>query len=82
MIGAIFMRKAHKNLKRSLDASEIGGALLMGFDHIVIKAHGSSDAFAFQNAIRQAKEMVEADVINQVKSTLDRLKEKKNEAVS
>ena len=82
IIGALFMRKALKNLKRALDASEIGGALLMGFDHIVIKAHGSSDAFAFKNAIRQAKEMVEADVINQVKATLDRLKEKENETVS
>lgn len=82
MMGALFMRKALKNLKRSLDASEIGGALLMGFDHIVIKAHGSSNAFAFKNAIRQAKEMVEADVIQQVKTTLNELKEKDNEAVS
>ncbi len=71
IIGAIFMRKALKNLKKSLDASEIGGALLMGFDHIVIKAHGSSDGFAFKNAIRQAKEMAEANVIEKVKHALD-----------
>ena len=71
IIGAIFMRKALKNLKKSLDASEIGGALLMGFDHIVIKAHGSSDWFAFKNAIRQAKEMAEANVIEKVKQALD-----------
>lgn len=71
IIGAIFMRKALKNLKKSLDASEIGGALLMGFDHIVIKAHGSSDGFAFKNAIRQAKEMAEANVIEKVKNALE-----------
>jgi len=71
IIGAIFMKKALKNLKKSLDASEIGGALLMGFDHIVIKAHGSSDGFAFKNAIRQAKEMAEANVIEKVKHALD-----------
>jgi len=75
IIGAIFMRKALKNLKKSLDASEIGGALLMGFDHIVIKAHGSSDGFAFKNAIRQAKEMAEAQVIQKVKDALDAYQE-------
>ncbi len=76
MIGALFMRRALKNLKQSLDASEIGGALLMGFDHIVIKAHGSSDGFAFKNAIRQAKEMAEANVIQKVKDALEAYQEK------
>lgn len=70
-IGALFMRKALSNFKKSLDASEIGGALLMGLNGIVIKAHGSSSDYAFYNGIRQAKEMVEADVINIVSKTLE-----------
>lgn len=70
-IGALFMRKALSNFKKSLDASEIGGALLMGLNGIVIKAHGSSSDYAFYNGIRQAKEMVEADVINIVANTLE-----------
>lgn len=70
VIGALFMRKALKRFKKSLDASEIGGALLMGLNGVVIKAHGSSDAFGFYNGIRQAKEMVESDVINIVSNTL------------
>lgn len=70
-IGAIFMKSALNRFKQSMDASEIGGALLMGFDHVVIKAHGSSNAFAIKNAIRQAKEMLEADVINEVKRSLE-----------
>lgn len=71
-IGAIFMKKALKRFKKSLDASEIGGALLMGLNGVVIKAHGSSDAYGFYNGIRQAKEMVEADVINIVTETLNK----------
>lgn len=70
-IGALLMRKALSNFKKSLDASEIGGALLMGLNGIVIKAHGSSSDYAFYNGIRQAKEMVEADVINIVAKTLE-----------
>ena len=71
-IGALFMRKALKRFKKSLDASEIGGALLMGFNHVVIKAQGASKSYGFFNAIRQAKEMVEAHVIELVSEALSK----------
>lgn len=71
-LGALLMKKSLNNFKRSLDASEIGGALLMGLNGVVIKAHGSSNDFAFYNAIRQAKEMAEADVIRIVSEALEK----------
>ncbi|MBU1094826.1 MAG: phosphate acyltransferase PlsX [Firmicutes bacterium] len=69
-IGALFMRNALKRFKKSLDASEIGGALLMGFNSVVIKAQGASKEKGFYNGIRQAKEMVEAHVIEIVSDVL------------
>ncbi|MDX9691423.1 MAG: phosphate acyltransferase PlsX [Acholeplasmataceae bacterium] len=69
-IGALFMKKALYNFKKSLDASEIGGALIMGLDGVVIKAQGASLAYGFYNGIRQAKEMVEAKVIQKVSEVL------------
>jgi len=71
-IGYLFMKPALKAFKKSLDASEIGGALVIGLNHVLIKAHGSSNDFAFFNAIRQAKEMVEKDVINTVGNILNK----------
>jgi len=71
-IGALFMKKALYNFKKSLDASEIGGALIMGLDNVVIKAQGSSLAYGFYNGIRQAKEMVEANVIQLVSEVLSK----------
>lgn len=76
MIGALFMKNALKRFKKSLDASEIGGALLMGFNQVVIKAQGSSKENGFYNGIRQAKEMVEANVIGLVTETLRKKEEK------
>ncbi len=70
MIGALFMRKALKRFKKALDPTEIGGALLMGFNNVVVKAQGSSDENGFFNGIRQAKEMVEANVIKLVSEEL------------
>jgi glycerol-3-phosphate acyltransferase PlsX len=71
-IGALFMKKALSDFKKSMDASEIGGALLMGLDGIVIKAQGASKANGFFNGIRQAKEMVEAEVISKVAEILEK----------
>lgn len=71
-IGYLFMKPALRAFKKSLDASEIGGALVIGLNHVLIKAHGSSNDFAFFNAIRQAKEMIEKEVINTVGNILNK----------
>ena len=55
-----------KDFKSQMDYTEYGGAPLMGSAKPVIKAHGSSNAVAFKNAIRQAKTYVEQDVIGTI----------------
>ena len=51
-----------KELKQRFDASEHGGAPLLGISKPVIKAHGSSDANAMKNAVRQAISFIESGV--------------------
>ena len=51
-----------KELKHRFDASEHGGAPLLGISKPVIKAHGSSDANAIKNAVRQAIHFIESGV--------------------
>ena len=70
LIGALFMKQTLKRFKKRMDASEIGGAMIFGINAPVIKAHGSSNAYAFSNAIRQARTFVENDVIEKVKEAL------------
>lgn len=65
-IGAAFTLKGIKALSAKMDYKEVGGSPLLGTAKPVIKAHGSSDAKAFFNAIRQAKEFVENDVIEEM----------------
>ena len=48
------VKKDLGEFKRKFDSAEYGGALLLGTRKPVIKAHGSSDAKAFYNAVRQA----------------------------
>lgn len=65
-IGYLFMRKNLKRFSKRLDASEVGGAMIFGIGKPVVKAHGNSDPYAFQSAIRQVKNMVESNLISKV----------------
>src|SRR3954470_12340269 len=57
--GAVLARPAFQNLKKRLDYAEYGGAPLLGVRKIVVVGHGSSNARAVRNAIRNVKEFSE-----------------------
>ncbi len=69
-IGYLFMKKNLKRFQKRMDASEIGGAMIFGIKAPVIKAHGSSNAHAFMNAIRQARQFVSNKVVEKVEIAL------------
>ena len=73
-LAAVFISDGLKQFKETMDYTEYGGAPLMGLRKPVIKAHGSSNANAFKNAIRQAKIMVETDMIGQIDTVLAGIK--------
>ena len=57
--GAVLARPAFQNLKKRLDYAEYGGAPLLGVRSIVVVGHGSSNARAIRNAVRNVKEFSE-----------------------
>jgi glycerol-3-phosphate acyltransferase PlsX len=57
--GAMLAKPAFRNIKKRLDYSEHGGAPLLGVRKIVVIGHGSSNARAIRNAIRNVKEFSE-----------------------
>ena len=59
-----------KAFKKKMDADEYGGAPLLGASRPVIKAHGSSNAKAFKNAIRQAVRCAEMDLSGTMERSL------------
>ena len=60
-IGYLLLKSGVADLMKMMDYREIGGTQFLGIKKPVIKAHGSSDALAFRNAIRQAEEAAKAD---------------------
>ena len=61
----LLMKDQLKGFKKEFDASEYGGAPLLGLSKPVIKAHGNSDAKAIKNAVCQAVTFVETNSIAQ-----------------
>lgn len=67
IIGALFMKRNLNRFKDHFNPDRVGGANLFGVDGTIVKAHGSSNAFAFSNAITLAYKSVKGDVVNKMK---------------
>lgn len=69
-LAALVIKKDLYSLKSLMDSSEVGGAPLLGVRKPIIKAHGSSDAKAIKNAIKQAVAFTEKGVIESISKAL------------
>ena len=78
-MSALLVKEEIGGMKKTFDASEMGGAPILGIAKPVIKAHGSSDAKAFKNAIKQAVAFADADIGTEIEEALARLLEKKRQ---
>lgn len=69
-IAGLLLKPKLKLLKQKYDYHEVGGAPLLGIDGVVFKCHGSSDAKAIYNGIKQAVEFYEKKVIDTIKENV------------
>ncbi|MFC4805288.1 phosphate acyltransferase PlsX [Filifactor villosus] len=67
-LGALMMKDSLKKMKESLNYEEVGGAVLLGVDGVVVKAHGSSKEKAFSNAILRAAQYHREGLVDKIKA--------------
>ncbi len=77
-IGYLFCKTGVDEVMSMLDYRTIGGTQFLGIRKPVIKAHGSSDALAFRNAVYQAMESAKADFSAELEQSLLELTEKES----
>ena len=73
-LGYLLCKSGVQDMMKLLDYREIGGTQFLGIKKPVIKAHGSSDALAFRNAVKQAMTAAEGDFTAQLEKNLAALK--------
>ena len=77
---ALLIMDKIEQVKKEFDPAEYGGAPILGLRKPVIKAHGSSKAKAFKNAIRQAIEYAEGDVATKIAEEMKRIGDERKKA--
>lgn len=74
-LGALISKSAFTELKKKMDYKEYGGALLVGVNGTVVKAHGSSDAKLFFNTIKQTKNIIESGLVSEIREEIRKMGE-------
>ena len=69
-LAGLLCKKDVYAIKKKYDASEYGGAPLLGISAPVIKAHGNSNATAIKNAVLQAAKLVDGKTVEKIKEAL------------
>ena len=65
-LAAIVSLPVLRALRRRMDPARYNGASLLGLRGVVIKSHGSADAYSFGKALERAVEEVRNDVIQRI----------------
>jgi len=71
-LGLIALSSGIRTLKKLTDYSEYGGAPLLGFQNVVIKAHGRSKAKAITNAIKLAAKSYRDNICGKISKEINR----------
>ncbi len=71
-IGALLVKPALKETLKSFDATEYGGAPLLGLRGLVVKTHGSSKAKEVKNSIIQCATFKEQRINDKIKENIVR----------
>ena len=70
-IGYLHVRKGIKEMTETMDYKSTGGAMLLGINGVVVKAHGNSDTYAFGCALNVAKKLVEEKLMDKIKEGIE-----------
>ena len=74
-IGALLVKPALKQTLKRFDTEEHGGAPMLGFNGLVVKSHGSSNAVEIKNSILQCITFTEQDINGKIRENISVAKE-------
>jgi len=70
-IGALLIKKSLKEELKSLDATEYGGAPLIGLNGLVVKTHGNATSKEIRNSVIQCVKFKRENINEKIKASLN-----------
>jgi phosphate acyltransferase len=74
-LGGLLARSAFRRMRRRLDDSEFGGAVLLGLSNVLVVGHGRSNANAIRHAIRVAKQSIDYQIVDEIQKAIQEASE-------
>ena len=72
-IGALLIKKALKTQLKAMDATEYGGAPLIGLNGLVVKTHGNAKAKEIKNSLIQCVTFTKMNINDKIIEALDKI---------
>ena len=69
-LGYLLAKRGFNDMGQTFDYKNTGGAILIGVNNVVVKAHGNSDPRGFYSALVVAYKMAHADIVNNVRKEM------------
>lgn len=68
-IGFIMTKRFRNKMKTSIE-EQGGGAVVLGLNELLVKAHGNSNAKSFGNALLVTKKLIDSNLVNKIKESI------------
>ena len=68
----LFMKKAFRNYANRLNPNKVGGAMVVGVNSPIVKAHGAADVESYISCIRQCRELASGDLIEEIAKNINK----------
>ena len=68
----LFMKKAFRNYANRLNPNKVGGAMVVGVNSPIVKAHGAADVESYISCIRQCRELASSDLIEEIAKNINK----------
>ncbi|WP_027437537.1 phosphate acyltransferase PlsX [Lachnospira multipara] len=72
-IGALLIKKNLKNTLKTMDATEYGGAPLIGLNGLVVKTHGNAKSKEIKNSILQCVKFTKMNINDKIVKSLENM---------
>lgn len=70
-IAAVLLMKKIKNMAQQYNPQKHNGAILLGLNGLVVKAHGNSNAVGFEAAIKFASDVLSDNIFERIRNLLE-----------
>jgi glycerol-3-phosphate acyltransferase PlsX len=72
-VGFFLLNSSLRRIRKKMDYSEYGGALLLGVNGIIIIGHGGSNRKAIKNAIHLSKKFIVENVLDKISKEIEKM---------